>query len=81
MFLRLNLKLNFLLKTKLRPGLNGNPFFSQGKALAKKDWEWKTEKVAIKKMINYLSTKSKCRPKKTPTEVEVFKFICNAITL
>lgn len=29
---------------KLQPDLNGNPFFlALGKALAKKDWEWKAD--------------------------------------
>ena len=78
MFLRLNLKLNFLLKTKLRPGLNVALFVRRND---EKKAEVEDGKSRHKKTVNYFSVKSKCRPKKTPTEVEVFKFICNAITL
>jgi len=35
------------LTLNLQPGLSGNPFFALGKALAKKDWERKTDKAAI----------------------------------
>ena len=41
---------NFVKIREMRPDLNGNPFFLVlGKALAKKDWEWKAEMCAIKK--------------------------------
>ena len=78
MFLRLNLKLNFLLKTKLRPGLNVALFVRRND---EKKAEVEDGKSRHKKIVNYFTAKSKCRSKKTPTEAEVFKFTCNAITL
>jgi hypothetical protein len=38
----------FLCSLVSQPDLNGNPFFGDGKAKAKKDWEWKAEIAVIK---------------------------------
>jgi len=40
----------------MQPDLSGNPFFALGKALAKKDWERKTEIAAIKNIKRLFDT-------------------------